>query len=180
MDGWDILQKQKDPILTIKVFEQTQIQNEKFNPTIYCIQVADKGLNCIRCHEGGSLLAVGDDCGKTYVIKMNDWFVTPGKNDKALLTAVSYVIINDVFFFNANALIYPQMFDRETRREKIIEAKQRELKLKTKSSAKVDPTTTKDKHAQVAEAEARMVKEAEREFMELISEFVSYLNTIII
>jgi len=56
--------------------------------------VADKGLNCIRCHEGGALLAVGDDCGKTYVIKMNDWFVTAGKNDKALLTAVS-IIIND-------------------------------------------------------------------------------------
>lgn len=67
------------------------------------------------------------------------------------------------------------MFDRETRREKIIEAKQREIKLKTKSTAKVDPTTTKDKQAQVAEAEARMIKEAEKEFMELISEIVSYL-----
>ncbi|CAH1736392.1 unnamed protein product [Aphis gossypii] len=127
MDGWDILQKQKEPILTVKV--------------------ADEGLNCIRCHEGGAMLAVGDDCGKTYVIKMNDWFVTAGKNDKALLTA---------------------MFDRETRREKIIEAKQRELKLKTKTSAKVDATTTKDKHVQLAEAEIRMVQEAEKEFMELI------------
>jgi hypothetical protein len=54
------------------------------------VQVADKELNCLRCHEGGALLAVGDDCGKTYVIEMNDWFVTPGKNDKALLTAVSF------------------------------------------------------------------------------------------
>lgn len=59
------------------------------------------------------------------------------------------------------------MFDRETRREKIIEAKQRELKLKTKSSAKADVNTTKDKHAQIAEAEARMIREAEKEFMEL-------------
>lgn len=60
------------------------------------------------------------------------------------------------------------MFDRETRREKIIEAKQRELKLKTKSSAKVDTTTAKDKHAQMAETEARMIAEAEKEFDELI------------
>ncbi|VVC24178.1 Hypothetical protein CINCED_3A004033 [Cinara cedri] len=127
LDCWDVLQKQKDPILTIKV--------------------ADKGLNCIRCHEGGALLAVGDDCGKTYVIKMNDWFVTPGKNDKALLTA---------------------MFDRETRREKIIEAKLRELKLKTKTSVKQDNNATKDKHAQIAEAEARLIQEVEKEFMELI------------
>lgn len=65
------------------------------------------------------------------------------------------------------------MFDRETRREKIIEAKQRELKLKTKSSAKVDTTTTKDKHAQLVEAEARMVLEAEKEFFELITKTVS-------
>lgn len=65
------------------------------------------------------------------------------------------------------------MFDRETRREKIIEAKQRELKLKTKSSAKVDTTNTKDKHTQLAESEARLIKEAEKEFMELI-EIVGY------
>lgn len=65
------------------------------------------------------------------------------------------------------------MFDRETRREKIIEAKQRELKLKTKSSAKMDTTTTKDKHAQLAETEARMVLEAEKEFYELIAKTVS-------
>jgi len=65
------------------------------------------------------------------------------------------------------------MFDRETRREKIIEAKQRELKLKTKTSAKVDATTTKDKHTQLAEAEIRMVQEVEKEFMELIDMLVS-------
>jgi len=68
------------------------------------------------------------------------------------------------------------MFDRETRREKIIEAKQRELKLKTKTSAKADTTTTKDKHAQLVETEIRMVREAEKEFMELIDMIVSYYS----
>lgn len=71
------------------------------------------------------------------------------------------------------------MFDRETRREKIIEAKQREQKLKTKSSAKTDPTTTKDKHAQLAETETRMVNEAEREFEELIDKLVSIESLIL-
>lgn len=70
------------------------------------------------------------------------------------------------------------MFDRETRREKIIEAKQRELKLKTKSSAKTDTTTTKDKHAQLAEAEARMIAEAEKEFDELIATIVNTIHFI--
>ncbi|XP_050439992.1 dynein intermediate chain 3, ciliary-like [Adelges cooleyi] len=124
LDAWDVLQKQKDPILTIKV--------------------SDKSLNCIKCHENGALLAVGDDCGKTYVIEMNDWFVTPGKNDKALMAA---------------------MFDRETKREKIIEAKHREMKLKAKTGPK--ETTGKDNQAKMAEAVARLIEQAEREFIEL-------------
>lgn len=64
---------------------------------VFWFQTSNIGLNCIRCHEGGELLAVGDEVGKTYVIKMNDWFVTPEKNDKALLTAVSYRITFSVF-----------------------------------------------------------------------------------
>lgn len=52
------------------------------------VQVSDKSLNCIRCHEDGSLLGVGDNSGNTFIIRMNDWFVRPGKNDKALLAAV--------------------------------------------------------------------------------------------
>lgn len=71
------------------------------------------------------------------------------------------------------------MFDRETRREKIIEAKLREIKLKTKTSAKPDTAVAKDKHAQLAEAEARLIQEAEKEFMELVetAAAVSYLST---
>ncbi|KAF0770257.1 dynein intermediate chain 3, ciliary-like isoform X1 [Aphis craccivora] len=120
MDCWDILQKQKDPILSIKL--------------------SDRRLNCITCHEEGSLLAVGDDLGKTHVIEMNDWFMTPGPYDKARLTA---------------------MFERETKREKIIEAKQRELRTKLghKPTQKADDFLTK---AELA------TEETEREIAELV------------
>lgn len=57
---------------------------------IIIFQVADDELNCLRCHEEGALVAVGDECGKTYVIEMDDWFATPKKNDKALLSVVSH------------------------------------------------------------------------------------------
>lgn len=72
------------------------------------------------------------------------------------------------------------MFDRETKREKIIEAKQRELKLKTKSSAKTDTAALKHKHAQLVETQARMIAEAEKEFDDLIATIVitKYLCTI--
>jgi dynein intermediate chain 2 len=64
------------------------------------------------------------------------------------------------------------MFDRETKREKIIEAKQRELKLKTKSSAKADTAMAKLKYDKLVEAEARMIAEAEKEFDDLIATIV--------
>ncbi|XP_015377850.1 PREDICTED: dynein intermediate chain 2, axonemal-like, partial [Diuraphis noxia] len=67
MDCWDVLQHQTKPILSIKV--------------------SDNRLNCIKCHEDGALIAVGDECGKARVIEMNDWFVTPGPYDRARLTA---------------------------------------------------------------------------------------------
>ncbi|XP_050528690.1 dynein intermediate chain 3, ciliary-like isoform X2 [Daktulosphaira vitifoliae] len=126
LDTWDILQEQKNPIITIRV--------------------SDKSLNCVRCHENGSLLGVGDISGNTFIIQMNDWFVSPGKNDKALLTA---------------------MFDRETKREKIIEAKLREFKLKTKAAKEL--ISTKDKRTQIAVAEAKLIEEAEKQFFEVIT-----------
>ncbi|XP_026819245.1 dynein intermediate chain 3, ciliary-like [Rhopalosiphum maidis] len=89
MECWDILQNQQHPILSIKL--------------------TDKKLNCITCHEDGALLAVGDDCGKTRVVEMNDWFVTPGPYDRVRLTT---------------------MFERQSRLEKIREGKLREQKTK--------------------------------------------------
>lgn len=65
------------------------------------------------------------------------------------------------------------MFDRETKREKIIEAKLREIKLKTKTSVRPDTIATKDKQAQIAETEAGIIQEVEKEFMELMEIIVS-------
>lgn len=63
------------------------------------------------------------------------------------------------------------MFDRETKREKIIEAKFREQKLKAKSTGKDDKESKKNKFA---EAEVRMRQEVDAEFEELINKLVSY------
>ncbi|XP_022166124.1 dynein intermediate chain 3, ciliary-like [Myzus persicae] len=120
MDCWDVLQKQQKPILSIKA--------------------SDSRLNCISCHADGALIAIGDECGNTRVIEMNDWFVTPGPFDRVRLTA---------------------MFDRETRLEKIIEAKHREhkTKLQTKLPEKVDDLPAKAKVA---------IEEIERELAEVV------------
>lgn len=68
------------------------------------------------------------------------------------------------------------MFDRETKREKIIESKLRELRLKAKTSAKPDTETNQEKHALLVEAETRLIAEAEKEFDELVAKLVNTIH----
>ncbi|KAK6625581.1 hypothetical protein RUM43_005880 [Polyplax serrata] len=71
--------------------------------------VCDDPLRSLRAHENGRLVAVGNEKGSTYLVEFSENLATNNKNDKALLTA---------------------MFERESRREKILEARMRELRLK--------------------------------------------------
>lgn len=64
------------------------------------------------------------------------------------------------------------MFDQETKREKIIEAKIREQKLKNRSMGHTD---VKNKQDKLAEDEARLIKEMEQENIKLIGIIVSHL-----
>ncbi|XP_050528692.1 dynein intermediate chain 3, ciliary-like isoform X4 [Daktulosphaira vitifoliae] len=143
-----------DPLLPIRFMIGTETGlvfngNRKvgdWQVRIWSEDCKDSPIMWTKCHENGSLLGVGDISGNTFIIQMNDWFVSPGKNDKALLTA---------------------MFDRETKREKIIEAKLREFKLKTKAAKEL--ISTKDKRTQIAVAEAKLIEEAEKQFFEVIT-----------
>lgn len=92
LDVWDILVRQKDACLSIKV--------------------CDDAIHGLKCHENGEVVAVGNDVGTTYIIEIAEKLVRASKNDKAYLTA---------------------MFERESRREKIIEAKLREQRLKMRA-----------------------------------------------
>lgn len=83
------------------------------NEPVLSIKVCDEPLLCMRAHEGGRLLAGGSELGATFLIEVSDNMATSLKNDKPLLTA---------------------MFERENKREKILEAKLRELKLKVKTA----------------------------------------------
>ena len=60
-----------------------------------------------RVHEQGCLLAVGCDNGSTSLLELNDGLTVSHKNEKAQVTA---------------------MFERETRREKILEARNKEIR----------------------------------------------------
>lgn len=53
-------------------------------------QVCDYQLRSLRVHDQGQLVAVGNNLGTSYLVEFNESLATTQRNDKALLTAVSY------------------------------------------------------------------------------------------
>ncbi|KAI5734179.1 hypothetical protein M8J77_003490 [Diaphorina citri] len=134
------------------------LQNQR-DPTL-TVKVCDDRLNTLRCNDNGELVAVGSSNGSLYLIQFSDNLVTANKNDKVLLTA---------------------MFERETRREKIIEAKQRELRLKARSVKNTDDAThnTKAKGEEPAfSVGGPLVVAAEEEFSASIEQLMKTLSAI--
>lgn len=115
------------------------------------VKVCDAALRTIRAHEAGRLVAVGNQNGTTYLVEFSENLSISSKNDRALLTA---------------------MFERETRREKILEARNREIRLKQKTAAKmsvsnIEPTGS-DKLPSETFLNDPQVKAAEEEFFKII------------
>ncbi|XP_069372599.1 dynein axonemal intermediate chain 2-like isoform X2 [Paralichthys olivaceus] len=92
LDVWDILFKQNDPTLSLKV--------------------CDQALNSLCIQDNGRLVACGSQHGEATLLEICSGLSTLQKNEKNLLAA---------------------MFERETKREKILEARQREIRLKERS-----------------------------------------------
>ncbi|CAI5644626.1 unnamed protein product [Oreochromis niloticus] len=92
LDVWDILFKQSDPTLSLKV--------------------CDKSLYSLSVQDNGCLVACGSQLGEATLLEICSGLSTLQKNEKSLLAA---------------------MFERESKREKILEARQREVRLKERS-----------------------------------------------
>ncbi|XP_066990947.2 dynein intermediate chain 3, ciliary-like [Anabrus simplex] len=128
LDVWDLLQQQKEAVLSIKV--------------------CDYQLRCIRVHEQGQLVAVGNNLGTSYLVEVSEGLTINQRNDKALLT---------------------MMLERESRREKILETRMREirLKLKTKGDKEIG-RESRTSHPSLL-VQANLVLKAEKEFFSTVA-----------
>lgn len=118
---------------------------QQHDEPVLSIKVCDEPLLCMRPHEGGRLLTAGSENGATFLIEVSDNMATSLKNDKPLLTA---------------------MFERENKREKILEAKLRELKLKVKAAQQI-PEESEMKTSRVSVSETACTQ-AEQEYMKAV------------
>ncbi|GLH09036.1 Cytoplasmic dynein 1 intermediate chain, partial [Gryllus bimaculatus] len=123
LDVWDIIQEQREPSLSIKV--------------------CDFQLRCLRVHDQGLLIAVGNHIGTTYLVELSENLTTSQKSEKQQLS---------------------NLFERESRREKILEARIREIRLKQKSAKPEDRASKAD----LSDFEKQPAETATKEFYQVI------------
>ncbi|XP_035695576.1 dynein intermediate chain 3, ciliary-like [Branchiostoma floridae] len=118
------------------------------DPTL-SLQVCDEALHSVRVQDNGRWLACGSHSGTTTLLELSDGLCVMPRNEKVLVTA---------------------MFERETKREKILESRHREMRLKERS--KSEQGGGGDDHAEREgegdEPEEDLVARAEKEFYEAI------------
>ncbi|KAI2658311.1 Dynein axonemal intermediate chain 2 [Labeo rohita] len=122
LDVWDILFKQKDPALSLKVCDEA----------LYSIRVRDKD----------SLVCCGSQLGTVRLLKMSPDLCTLQKNEKALVS---------------------EMFERETKREKILEAQYRERHQMKHSCSEEDEGRKEDMEELLACTETEFFETVEAE-----------------
>lgn len=132
---------------TLDVWDIIFKQND---PTL-SLQVCDEPLHSLRVQEQGRLIACGSHSGTTTLLELSDGLTTLQRNEKNLVTA---------------------MFERETRREKILDSRHREMKLKERSKSSADGAKT-DQEEEPEEArleEEDLYTKAEKEFYSIIEQ----------
>ncbi|KPJ08115.1 Dynein intermediate chain 3, ciliary [Papilio machaon] len=80
-----------------------------FNEAVATLQVSKHGLTKLTPHRKGQMVAIGDDQGTTFLLNLSDNMTFPDERDKQLVH---------------------QIYDRETRREHILDARLKEIHLK--------------------------------------------------
>ncbi|XP_055448089.1 dynein axonemal intermediate chain 2 isoform X2 [Psammomys obesus] len=125
LDIWDLVFKQCDPALSLKV--------------------CDEALFCLRVQDTGCLIACGSQLGTTTLLEVSGSLSTLQRNEKNIASSI---------------------FERETRREKLLEARHREMRLKEKGKAEGKDDDQKEDELAVDINE--LVTKAEEEFFDII------------
>ncbi|XP_064614684.1 dynein intermediate chain 3, ciliary-like [Liolophura sinensis] len=118
----------------------------KQNDPTLSLQVCDDALHSIRVQEQGRLVACGSELGTTTLLELSDSLCTLQRNEKALVTA---------------------MFERETRREKILDARHREMKLKERVKSS-QAGQQEEEQPEADPDDEDLVEKAEKEFWDII------------
>ncbi|XP_047403737.1 dynein axonemal intermediate chain 2 isoform X2 [Sciurus carolinensis] len=109
------------------------------------LKVCDEALCCLRVQDTGCLIACGSQLGTTTLLEVSSGLSTLQRNERNIASSI---------------------FERETRREKILEARHREMRLKEKGKAEGKDEDQREEEL-VVDLEG-LVAKAEEEFFSVI------------
>ncbi|XP_061887106.1 dynein axonemal intermediate chain 2 isoform X2 [Entelurus aequoreus] len=128
LDIWDVLFKQNDPTLSVKV--------------------CDAALYSLRVHDNGRLAACGSQQGTATILEICSGLSSLQKNEKSLMA---------------------EMFEREAKREKILEARQKEMRLKERSRSEQSREDQMGQNgADQEETVEQLIARAEQDFFTIV------------
>ncbi|MGH0154989.1 UNVERIFIED_CONTAM: hypothetical protein FKN15_033248 [Acipenser sinensis] len=140
--------------LTVADWKSRIWSEEIKESSIMWTKVCDESLYSLRLQDIGRFLVCGSQLGTTTLLEISPGLCTLQRNEKALATA---------------------MFERETKREKILEARHCEMRLKEHSrSEQGKEEETKDMDTE--ESSEDLVARAEKEFFEVVEFELKKLN----
>ncbi|KAM9281771.1 kinesin-like protein KIF19 [Morus bassanus] len=116
----------------------------KQNDPSLSLKVCDEPLSSLRLQDNGCVVGCGSKLGTVTLLEISSGLCTLQRNEKTLATA---------------------MFERETRREKILEARHRELRLKERARSEGQETEVEE---ELVEGPHEVLDHARREFFEVI------------
>jgi len=126
---------------TLDVWDFLFKQND---PTL-SLQVTDEALHSLRIQDQGRFIATGSQSGTTTLLELSSGLCTMQRNEKASVTA---------------------MFEREQRREKILESRHREMRLKQRSTSQQDKQDEPEDGGDYEDED--LVARAEKDFYDAI------------
>ncbi|XP_006886454.1 PREDICTED: dynein intermediate chain 2, axonemal [Elephantulus edwardii] len=109
------------------------------------LKVCEEALFCLRVQDNGCFVACGSQLGTTTLLEVSHGLSTMQRNERNIASSI---------------------FERETRREKLLEARHREMRLKEKGKAEGKAEDQKDNEMDVNLEE--LVSKAEAEFFDVI------------
>mmetsp|Transcript_24958 Transcript_24958/g.38607 ORF Transcript_24958/g.38607 Transcript_24958/m.38607 type:complete len:580 (+) Transcript_24958:245-1984(+) len=120
------------------------------NEVAYTHKIGDVALSSIAVHPGGKLIAVGDVSGTVSLLEVCDSLAIPQPNEKGAISA---------------------MFERETKREKNLEARAREVKReKALEEERKKKEASEKEDGQTDEKMEELLKKIDADFLALLNE----------
>ncbi|XP_037801977.1 dynein intermediate chain 3, ciliary-like [Penaeus monodon] len=149
LDAWDLLTSWHAPSASVQsIRDATNIASKSNSPKFIYPNVVDEGLEVVGAHDGGRLLVVGSQLGTLSLLHVPSRLVTPSdKHEKAFpnnlrcsgryivkLTAVEFIVLSIRPINGENSVLFKghcqQILERETRRERVLEARHKEQRLR--------------------------------------------------